>query len=73
MPALEARDAAWPTNAVILERFDLVKQAQRRGVNAGDLSLLLAEWGAAGGASDLDADGTVGAGDLALLLAGWMP
>lgn len=36
--AMETRDAAWPTNAVILERFDLVKRARRQGVDAGDLS-----------------------------------
>ena len=40
-------------------------------VGAGDLALLLAAWGAAGGDADLDGDGTVGAGDLAALLSAW--
>ncbi len=40
-------------------------------VNAGDLSILLAEWGSIGSTADLDADGVVGAGDLAILLAAW--
>ncbi len=41
------------------------------GVGAGDLAVLLADWGMAGSPADLDGDGTVGAGDLAILLASW--
>lgn len=41
-------------------------------VNAADLSILLASWGAcAGCAADIDGDGTVGPADLAALLASW--
>jgi hypothetical protein len=40
-------------------------------VNAADLALLLGAWGSAGGAADLDGDGSVGAGDLAILLGAW--
>lgn len=40
------------------------------GVDAADLSLLLAGWGTAGG-TDVDGDGTTGASDLSLLLAAW--
>ena len=42
-------------------------------VGAGDLAILLAAWGSAGGPSDLDGSGTVGSGDLAILLAAWGP
>lgn len=39
-------------------------------VDAADLALLLANWGAAG-AGDLDGDGTTNAADLSILLANW--
>jgi hypothetical protein len=41
------------------------------GVNAADLSQLLAAWGSANAAADLDDNGLVGASDLAILLAAW--
>lgn len=40
-------------------------------VNGIDLGILLAAWGAAGGAADLDGNGVVDAADLAILLAAW--
>jgi hypothetical protein len=40
-------------------------------VNAADLSLVLGAWGAAGGAADINDDGTVDAADLSLILAAW--
>ena len=42
-------------------------------VGSGDLGVLLAAWGAAGGSADLDGSGTVGSGDLGVLLAAWGP
>ncbi|MCE2883382.1 MAG: dockerin type I repeat-containing protein [Planctomycetaceae bacterium] len=41
-------------------------------VNAGDLAVLLADWGQSG-ASDLNANGIVDAADLTLMLADWGP
>ena len=41
-------------------------------VEAADLTILLADWGACDGCpADLDGDGSVGGGDLAALLAAW--
>jgi len=40
-------------------------------VGSGDLGVLLASWGQAGGPADLDGSGTVGSGDLGALLAAW--
>jgi len=40
-------------------------------VGTGDLGVLLAAWGTAGGPADLDGDGVVGSGDLGILLAAW--
>ena len=40
-------------------------------VDGADLGLLLAAWGAAGGAADLDGNGVVDGGDLGVLLANW--
>ena len=39
-------------------------------VNAGDLAILLGNWGGSG-AGDIDGDGSVGAADLAQLLSAW--
>jgi len=41
-------------------------------VDAGDLSVLLAQWGEVGGVADFDGGG-VGASDLSILLANWGP
>jgi hypothetical protein len=40
-------------------------------VNAADLTILLAQWGAGASIADLNADGTVNAADLTVLLARW--
>jgi hypothetical protein len=40
-------------------------------VDANDLGMLLAAWGTADPAADLNDDGTVSADDLSLLLANW--
>lgn len=40
-------------------------------VDAGDLAVVLAAWGATGVAADLNRDGLVDAGDLAAVLAAW--
>lgn len=40
-------------------------------VDGGDLGLLLAAWGSAGGDADLDGNGIVDGGDLGVLLSAW--
>ncbi len=44
-----------------------------QSVDASDLSILLAAWGATSGAADLDGSGSVDAADLSILLAAWGP
>ena len=39
-------------------------------INAGDLAVLLGNWGGSG-AGDIDGDGSVGPADLAALLGAW--
>jgi len=62
----------WRTEVV---SFRIGRAADLNGdgaVNAGDLAVLLADWGQSG-ASDLNANGVVEAADLTLLLADWGP
>lgn len=40
-------------------------------VSAGDLTLLLADWGSSGPENDIDGNGSVGVGDLAQVLNAW--
>jgi hypothetical protein len=51
---------------------DIVPPGGDGMVTAGDLSILLGQWGT-NGSADLNGDGTVNAADLALLLGAWGP
>jgi len=42
-----------------------------RSVNTDDLLLVISDWSASGGSSDIDCSGTVGLGDLLMVIARW--
>lgn len=73
--AVRVRDGAGTSVALAVEFTAATNPADLDGdgfIGAGDLAILLGEWGACKGCpADLDGDGEVGASDLAALLAAW--